>query len=488
MIRHFPMRLAAVLAVMAFALLTPARAPASGDGQLSDQPGRRSGADFVLRNVHVIDTATGEIARDRAIIIRGDVILAIVSDGAITGADNPAMQVIDGGGAFAIPALWDAHVHIMQNGAENALAQAAQLLGHGVGHVRDMGSSLAAHDEMLALLRAPKAKAPTIVSAGPALWTFTMPYGDASQKVVLDDPATIPATIAALRASGIDFLKVYAGFDTEQLTLLAAAARTKRLAMAGHAQPGMTLEQQARIGMRTIEHLDFSTFAECVPDHESYFERVIAARFRQSGESIPAIYGAFAAAADTPECRARLRAAAAAGLVLTPTLVTTYLSPEAAEAEAAAMPPWGLENCSVYLQQFAGLDAEARADLPAAGRRLMRIVIDAGIPVLAGSDMPAFCTRAGSSLVNELAVMADAGLPPLAVLQSATLLPGRLFGQSPHSGRIAVDGPSDILLLAANPLEDAQAYARPSGLYTRRQWYDGRALTSLRGSPSNSKL
>lgn len=445
---------------------------------MSDHQDRRSNADFVMRNVHVVDTQTGAISRDRAIVIRGNVILAIVSDTAITGSDRPTMRVIDGKGAYAIPALWDSHVHLMQNGADAARAQAAKMVGYGILHARDMGSSLAAQAEILPLLRAPVAVAPRIISSGPTLWTFALPYGDASGQLLMENDADIDAGVTQLATAGADFLKVYAGFDAVRLNRLAAAARTRGLTIAGHAQAGMTLSEQARNGMRTIEHLDFSTLAECTVSSDSYFERVIASRFRNSGEAIPEIYAAYAANADTKICAAALRAAAEAGLVLTPTLVATYLPPDLA---AAAQPLASTrEECDLYRQQFARLTPEASEALPAAGRRLLHMVVTAGVPVLAGSDAPAFCSSAGSALIMELGLLREGGLSPLGVLQSATLLPGRLFGGVVALGRIKVDGNSDILLLEGNPLTDVTAYTRPIGLYDGRTWRDAAALARLR--------
>ncbi len=468
------------LLILAILAVCPAAA------QLSDVPGRRSNADLVVRNVNIVDTETGAVVPLQAIVIRGNVILAIVSDGAITGADRATMRVIDGGGAYAIPGLWDAHVHLMQNGSDIARMQAAAMVGHGILHARDMGASLAARDELLPLLRAPDAAAPHIISSGPTLWTFALPYGDASGQLLMTDDAGIDAGVSQLHAAGADFLKVYAGFDAKRLARLATAAKARGLMLTGHAQNGMTLTEQAQIGLRVIEHLDFSTLGECTPDSERFFDRVIAARFRKSGEAIPAIYAAFAQRVDTPACMAALRTAAAAGLVLTPTMVAGYLPADA--PRAVTLPAWMAEGCALYQQQYAGLTPDVAQALPEAGRRMLRMVVAAGVPVLAGSDSPAFCAQAGSALITELGLLGEGGLSPLAVLQSATLLPGRLFGGAVAPGRIRVDGPADILLLATNPLTDRDAYMRPKGLYDGMMWRDAEALTALRKMNTVAKI
>jgi imidazolonepropionase-like amidohydrolase len=164
--------------------------------------------------------------------------------------------------------------------------------------------------------------------------------------------------------------------------------------------------------------------------------------------------------------------------VLTPTLVATYLRSDLA---AATAPLASIrEGCELYRQQFVGLTPEASEALPAAGRQMLHTVVAAGVPALAGSDAPAFCFSAGSALIVELGLLRDGGLSPLGVLQSATSLPGRLFGGVAAPGRIRVDGHSNIQLLEGNPLTDATAYARPTGLYDGRTWRDAATLARLR--------
>jgi len=428
--------------------------------------------------VHIVDTDRGVIQRDRAIAIAGGTIRAIIASNQVPVGTTTA--VVDGGGAYAIPGLWDAHVHLLQRNAATAERHAALALSYGVTHVRDMGSSLDARTTFLAWLATPGVTAPTMLGAGPTFWAFALPYGDKQQQVIVADTADTDAAVGRMADAGVDFIKVYAGFDRTRLPGLMAAARRHGLTVSGHPQPGMTLAEQAQLGMRTIEHLDFGTLAECTTSADRYFERVIAARFRNSGESIPAIYAAFAEAVDTDDCRTRLRRAADAGLVLTPTLVASYLSADAARALAQRVPEDQREECALYLRQFAGLSPAQQAVLPAAGSRMMRLLIDAGVPVLAGTDAPTFCLLPGESLMTELQLLGAAGLPPLSVLQSATRTPAQRLGQGDRFGAVVVGHAADLVLLAANPLTDVGAYAHLVGVYTQRRWHDTAGLAALR--------
>ncbi len=431
-----------------------------------------------FRNVHLVDTDRGVIQRDRALGIAGGTIRAIVAANHVP--LGTSAQVIDAGGTYAIPGLWDSHVHLLQDNEATAERHAAHALALGITHVRDMGSSLDARTTFLTRLGQPGMDAPMLIGAGPTFWAFALPYGDKQQQVIVTDPADTDAAVDRVADRGVDFIKVYAGFDRTRLPQLVAAARRRGLTVAGHSQPDMTLAEHAKFGVSTVEHLDFGTLAECTTDADSYFERVIAARFRNSGESVPAIYADFADRVDTADCRARLRRAADAGLVLTPTLVASYLSAVAGRALLARMPESQREGCALYLRQFDGLSDAAQAALPEAGQRLMRMVIDAGMPVLAGTDAPAFCTLPGESLAIELQMFADAGLPLLSVLQSATSTPARLFGESDRFGTLTIGRTADLVLLRANPLETTSAYVDPVGVFTHGRWRDAVALAALR--------
>lgn len=210
---------------------------------------------------------------------------------------------------------------------------------------------------------------------------------------------------------------------------------------------------------------------------------MIAARFRNSGESIPDIYAAFAAAVDTPDCHARLRRAAEAGLVLTATLVATYMSHAEAQRLRDVLPANQRSGCELYLRQCDGVSDAVRARIVEAGRRLVGMVVAAGVPLLAGTDAPTFCAALGEPLVLELQMLADGGLSPFSVLQAATSLPARVFDAEERCGVLAVGRHADLVLLPENPLTTARAYAHPIGVYAQGHGYDAGALAALRQRP-----
>ncbi len=76
-----------------------------------------------------------------------------------------------------------------------------------------------------------------------------------------------------------------------------------------------------------------------------------------------------------------------------------------------------------------------------------------GVPLLAGSDVLNPYCLPGFGLHDELGLLVDAGLTPMAALQAATLNPARFLGKEQEFGTVKEGKLADFVLLNANPLE-----------------------------------
>jgi len=109
----------------------------------------------------------------------------------------------------------------------------------------------------------------------------------------------------------------------------------------------------------------------------------------------------------------------------------------------------------------------------------------AGVPIMAGTDaMNPFCFP-GFSLHDELAMMVDSGMTPLAARQSATINPAKFLagGESKlnasdfsviEPGRIA-----NLVLLRAGPLADIHNTTQIQAVWLRGKYFDQAALAQL---------
>jgi imidazolonepropionase-like amidohydrolase len=79
----------------------------------------------------------------------------------------------------------------------------------------------------------------------------------------------------------------------------------------------------------------------------------------------------------------------------------------------------------------------------------------AGVPLLAGTDTAAAVdVLPGFSLHQELEFFVQAGLSPMAALQTATRNPAEFLGLLKETGTIANGKVANLVLLDANPLQD----------------------------------
>ena len=80
----------------------------------------------------------------------------------------------------------------------------------------------------------------------------------------------------------------------------------------------------------------------------------------------------------------------------------------------------------------------------------VKLMHDAGIPLLAGTDAGNPSTTHGASMHGELSLLVKAGLSPSAALNAATALPAKIFGLKDR-GRIAVGMRADLVLVNGDP-------------------------------------
>ena len=107
----------------------------------------------------------------------------------------------------------------------------------------------------------------------------------------------------------------------------------------------------------------------------------------------------------------------------------------------------------------------------------VRLLKDAGVMLLAATDVGVPLQVPGISLHVELERLVEAGLTPLEALQAATLNPARVLRMADSLGTVEAGKLADLVLLDANPLEDIRNTRRilavvAGGRLTRRAELD----------------
>lgn len=102
-------------------------------------------------------------------------------------------------------------------------------------------------------------------------------------------------------------------------------------------------------------------------------------------------------------------------------------------------------------------------------KKLIKACVDNAVGIVAGSDAPQVFDVPGFSLHQELKYMADAGLTPYQVLQTATTNVGKYFNNA-NLGIIKKDAVADLVLLNSNPLNDITHTTDIAGVFSGARW------------------
>jgi hypothetical protein len=258
--------------------------------------------------------------------------------------------------------------------------------------------------------------------------------------------------------------------------------------VAGHVPGSVSAWEAIAAGQRTIEHQ--MTVATACSDADGRFGPILsfADVIRQQVEA--------ARAFNPARCQLLYEALRRNGTWVVPTFTAKRADGWQNEPEFRA------DDRLRYFDADARRSIDPRrntpADLPdpAAARELFvfdqKIVGEmarAGVGILAGTDsmnpyvFPAF------SLHDELVLLVDAGLSPLAALQAATSNAARFMGASDRYGAVAPAKAADLVLLDADPLTDIHNTSRIRAVFLGGKHFDRTALDRLlSGAEAAAKL
>ena len=450
---------------VAFALLLAAPALATSPGSL------------VLTHVSVID-ATGATAQPDMTVEVRDHRIALVAASAKVRIPRDAL-VVDAAGKFLIPGLWDMHVHTGPRDVYLPL-----YVANGVTGVRDMGGDLeeptgygSARYVQLRLWREAIGQAsllgPRMVLAGFLIDGIAWPGN-----VVATNPDEGRRAVDVLERLGVDFVKVKSLLARDTYVAIAAEARRRRIALAGHVPGSVRVADASDARQKSIEHLTGIALG-CSADETQLMEEMAAAFATRDRERY-----ARAEARATETLDATRAAALFARFVRNdtwqvPTLVELRANAFGAPGDGSPMD----ETCWKYLP--ASLrerwKREATAGATDAGRRafagelaMVRRMHVAGVSFLAGTDSANPFVPPGFSLHEELKLLVAAGLSPMETLQAATRNPARYLGRERELGTIEVGKLADLVLLDSDPLADIASTRRIAAVIVNGR-YLGRA-------------
>jgi hypothetical protein len=363
------------------------------------------------------------VLADSAVIVRQGAIEAVVP-----AAEIPKnMTVLSPPGCTLIPGLIDAHIHFMP-------WEASFFCAYGVTTVRDIGNPL----KWILAQRAESKRDdwPRILCVGPMIdgpapyWSVCHGCRDLKDAV---------KSVRKIADAGVDGLKFYAGLPHEWVGPMADAGHCAGKYVAMHCQ-SVSVLQAGAAGVDQYEHLD-GLLGDLWPDHPpGWLELFGHPDFART-------------AASQARVADRIREL---GMGTTPTLMihSTYGQMYAPgfqpTAEDRACMPELLIEFSIFPKPDPRM-ARLWNDSLANTQRFVALLVERGVPVLAGTDVPFGCMVPGRSLWGELALLEGAGMSPRQCLRAATAEAAHHL-RAPAIGRLRPGCAADMVFVKGNPL------------------------------------
>ena len=439
--------------------------------------------DLLIDNATVVDLHDGSLHANRLIAVDDGRIVAIADDG--EARDFKPARRVDAAGKFAIPGLWDMHVHF--GGGEALVDENRDLLplyvAHGITTIRDAAGDLSEHVlQWREQVRKGELQGPTIYTSGPkiegkgSIWPGDLEVADETE---------LRAAFDKLQAMHVDFVKITESALSPQL-FMAALAEAKRRGMktSAHVPMALMLDDVSAAGLGSIEHMGYALKA-ATPR-----EREIAAASAADKLSYRDALQQSAESFDRDTALANFRKLAARGTAITPTLygsrVTAYLDQDDHHDDdylhyigpgLKATYAWRIERAAK--DDAAAIAARHRVYETSAS--LLPLLQQAGVTILAGTDAGFLNSfdYPGIGLHDELREFVRYGLTPLQTLQAATLHNAAFLGHDKDSGDIAVGKVADIVLLDRNPLQDINATRAIDAVVLKGDYLDRAALDAM---------
>ena len=442
------------------ALAAPALRMGDLPGTRRIEPGDAAGKVVVLRGATVLDGLGGRIANARVVIRDHRIAEVALDDARVALPDGATIE--DLSGRFLIPGLFDSHVHWGGSGGVGAspLEQTgdrlehdyAATLGAGVTSVVSLTDDVEAMRSLANDVAAGKKNAPRTFYSGPsitargghpaAMFGFMPGLAETLTRQV-ETPEQAREAIAELDQRRVDLVKLVLepGVPGRQLPKLKddvfvaamAEAKSRRMRTTVHVGTDADARLAIESGANGLEHtargLTDDTIAMMAAKKITFTPTIVVLDWAWKRGAVRG---------EDPDVRR----------LANPAIMQTLLDPKSPLAPMLGD----------------GEMAQAMARAVDGSRQQLAKAVRAGVPILAGSDAGNPATFHGISLLRELELLAQAGMPLNEVLRSATSRPADRLGQS-TLGRIAAGAVADMVVLQADPTERVDAYRQVVAVY-----------------------
>jgi imidazolonepropionase-like amidohydrolase len=444
-------------------------------------PGTSVRRPLAFTHVTVIDGTGAPAKPNLTVIVTGD---RITDMGEANVVPVPkAAEVVNGSGKFLIPGLCDMHVHGATTETFGVPTDSMYrlYLANGVTCVRDMWGPLDANTFRKGLaeshVEAPHLYlASPIVDGSPPVWPGS---------IAVSTPEEARKVVDQQKHNGAEFIKVYNNLSRGEYFAIINESRRQHIPVVGHVPTAITAWEASAAGQRSIEHLMGIPLAVSRRENELR-SRWLAAKSHQTQNLImlEALH-----AYDARKAQRLFSEFIKNGTWQVPTLTVLHSigmlnnpqftnDPRLRYVSRTLRDAWNPQN-DFRLRAWTQADFARMRVLFGYDERIVGAMFHAGVPILAGTDVLNPYCFPGFSLHDELRLLVESGLPPMAALQTATRNPARFLGREAHAGTVEKGKIADLLLLDANPLDDIRNTTKIAGVVLAGRYFRRASLNNM---------
>ena len=418
---------------------------------------------YAFLHANVIPMDAERVMLDQTVIIQKGTITHI-GDADQTPLPESAVQ-IEAAGHYLIPALSDMHVHL-EGEAWNIMFPPDQqfsltdrdyeriftpYLANGITTLQVM-SALPEHIALRERIDRGEVLGPRLILS--RMIDGVAQSWPAPINTQVSTPVEARKVVLESRDAGYDGMKVYTFLDRACYDAIVSTAQDVGMAVIGHIPEALSVEHILACGQDLIAHAEevmkqargnysherIEYFAERIANSNSWITPTLT-----TSRKILATFDDLEAELSRPEMR--------------------YLHP-------MMQGIWSFLIKNMYSKMPVEHQMMIRKGFEDFQRPFTKALHDKGVKLMTGTDVLIPLILPGFSLHDELQELVQVGLSPYEALKSATVHPQEYFGALKEAGTIEVGKRADLVMVAANPLEDIRNLRQVSGLMVQGNWLD----------------
>lgn len=393
----------------------------------------------------LLDVVNEKTMPNSVLLIEGGIIKKMGKAGEVK---IPAgAKIIDAKGKMILPGLWDMHAHFEQ--AEWGPAY----LAAGVTTVRDCGNEFTYINSIKTAIDNGAGIGPLILKAG--IIDGKGPFALGIIQAATKEEAI--KEVDRYKANGFAQIKIYSSVKPAIVKAICDEAHRLGLTVTGHIPNGMSLQAGVDSGMDMVNHVQYVySMMKRNKDRSINFEdstSIAAIKFIKDHH-----------------------------IVIDPTIGVFEMSFRSVKEDITIMEPafYTLPLPLQALFKNTGQDANGAAKFKPLFQSMVKIVkvlYDAGVPVVAGTDQG----FPGYSLDRELELYVEAGLTPAQAIKMATIIPAQVMKMDKQTGSVDVGKQADIILVDGNPLTNIRDIRKVTTVIKAGRIYNPVSLHKLVG-------